>query len=319
MNKSKVIVYGLGGAYQKTKYFLDYTFDILAYADKNWEKFSRQEVIPPANINEYPYEYIYITSLKYSKEIQEELSENYGIDKEKMLTRHNMWWTVHNASTRDEWIIQKIKEIPDGLTLLDAGAGNMPYKQYCNHLNYISQDFGEYDDSACTTGLQIEEWHSRKVDIISDIVNIPLDDKSIDVVLCSEVFEHIKNPVKAVKEFGRIIKKDGILLLTAPFCSLTHMAPYYYANGFSKYWYEENLREAGFEILEVMPYGNWFTYMAQEIERLPYVAERYGKEVDDSCLKLIVEMVHVLMKENEEDKGSNEFLCFGHMVMARKK
>ena len=58
-----------------------------------------------------------------------------------------MWWYVHNPDARDEWIINKIKEIPLGLSLLDVGAGNMPYKKYCNHLNYISQDFGEYDDS----------------------------------------------------------------------------------------------------------------------------------------------------------------------------
>ena len=46
----------------------------------------------------------------------------------------------------------------------------------------------------------------KKCDIISDITNIPLKDQSIEHILCSEVFEHLPNPVLALKELSRIIK-----------------------------------------------------------------------------------------------------------------
>lgn len=263
MEKSRAIVYGLGEVYESSKYYLESAFDILACSDKRWKEFESGEVIAPENIKDYPYEYVYITSKKYSEEIKKELVGKYGISEKKILTIEDVWWNIENSSKRDKWIINKLKEIPAGLTLLDAGAGNMIYKKYCNHLNYISQDFGEYDDLEFEEGLQIKGWHSQKVDIISDVISIPLDDNSVDAILCSEVFEHIKNPIKALGEFARLIRHNGILLLTAPVCSITHMAPYYYANGFSKYWYEENLQEAGFEILEIKPRGNWFTFMAQ--------------------------------------------------------
>lgn len=66
------------------------------------------------------------------------------------------------------------------------------------------------------------------MNILSDITTILELDASFDAVKCIEVFEHIPEPVKAVKEFSRILKPGGILILTAPFCSLTHFAPYYF-------------------------------------------------------------------------------------------
>lgn len=316
--KSKVIIYGLGKGYEQSKVFLEETFDIIAYSDKNWERFQLEGAVAPIKIKEYSYDYVYITSLKYSSEIEQELCGIYRIDKEKILTLNDMWWNIKNASMRNEWIIQKIKEIPAGSRILDAGAGNMPYKKYCQHLSYVSQDFGEYDDSACDVGLQNSEWHSKRVNIISDIVDIPVKDNSFDIILCSEVLEHIKNPNKVLEEFARIIKKDGILLLTAPFCSITHMAPYYYTNGFSEYWYKDNLQEQGFKILEAKPYGNWFEYVAQELIRFPYVAQRYGKIVNDYGANLITQTVKYLLEQSKEDRGSNELLCFGYMVKAVK-
>lgn len=319
--KSKVIIYGLGTEYEKSKYFLESTFDILAYTDRDKSKYLKyNKGIPPEKINDYLFEYIYVTSQKHFDNIKNDLIYKYEVKKEKILNIKDMWWYVHNPDARDEWIINKIKEIPLGLSLLDVGAGNMPYKKYCTHLNYISQDFGEYDDSKDEEGLQIEKWSSQKCDIISDILDIPVVSKSIDVILCSEVFEHIEDPIRALQEFARIIKKNGILLLTAPFCSLTHMAPYYYTNGFSKYWYKTHLQKSGFEILEIVPYGNWFTYMAQEFERFSYVAQRYGKKLEPSINKQVVEIVRSLIMQGLESGGdkSSEILCHGYMIKARR-
>lgn len=127
-----------------------------------------------------------------------------------------------------------------------------------------------------------------------------------------------KNPVLALKEFYRLLKDDGVLILTAPFCSLTHMAPFYYANGFSKYWFIENLKDAGFEILEYKTYGNWFNYIVKELERLPYMANRYGIpiEVMPDC---ILETMKILMKQSESNMGSEEVLCLDSLVYARKQ
>ncbi len=202
---------------------------------------------------------------------------------------------------------------------MDAGAGEMRYKPYCKHLNYISQDFCGYNPNEKKGICDSDKWDTSGVDIISDIIDIPMDDCSVDAILCSEVFEHLKNPVLAIKEFSRIIKTGGELILTAPFCCLTHMAPYFFYNGFSEYWYKEHLKDYGFEIEEIEPYGNFFQYLNQELLRLPKVIEKYcGMEMGKDDIQKVSEVMKALLKYQENDSGSSEILCFGIMVKAKR-
>ena len=165
---------------------------------------------------------------------------------------------THNQAVRDRWIQAQLEALPAGTRLLDAGAGERPYKKHCGHLDYVSQDFGQYDGRGDAAGLQPGQWDNSRLDIVSDITAIPAATASFDAILCSEVFEHIPDPCAALREFARLLKPGGHLLLTAPFCSLTHMAPYYFVNGFSRYWYERLLPAAGFTISELQTNGNFF-------------------------------------------------------------
>jgi len=152
-----------------------------------------------------------------------------------------------NSKKRNEWLEQKLNELTPGLKILDAGAGDGNKKKYCKHLDYISQDIAEYDGIQEDEGLQTGKVDYSNLDIVSDITNIPLDDKSLDAILCVEVIEHIPNPLDAFHEFNRLLKEGGVIILTAPFNSLTHYAPYHYSTGFSKYYYERHLPDFNFE------------------------------------------------------------------------
>jgi len=55
--------------------------------------------------------------------------------------------------------------------------------------------------------------------IASDITNLPVADNSYDVVLCSEVIEHLSSPVLAIGELVRIARKY-VVISTAEFCPL---------------------------------------------------------------------------------------------------
>ena len=50
-----------------------------------------------------------------------------------------------NENNRDKWIISVLKKLSKGTKLIDAGAGQCRYKQYCNNIEYVSQDFNQYD------------------------------------------------------------------------------------------------------------------------------------------------------------------------------
>ena len=223
-----------------------------------------------------------------------------------------------NESAREKWIEATLKKIPEGLTILDAGAGESQFKKYCSHLKYIAQDFGEYHGEG-DVGLQTGTWDNTKLDIVSDILSIPLPDHSMDAIMCTEVLEHIPDPIGAIKEFNRLVKPGGYILLTAPFASLTHFAPYHFASGFSRFFYEKYLPENNFEITELQLNGNFFEYIAQENRRIKSVAKKYAGEKLGIFQKIIIHLnLVVLQALSKKDKGSSELLCYGIHVFARK-
>ncbi|MDW8206034.1 MAG: methyltransferase domain-containing protein [Cytophagales bacterium] len=225
-----------------------------------------------------------------------------------------------NEKVRHEWIVAKLQALPSGLRLLDAGAGEQKFKPYCHHLHYVSQDFCQYDGVGDGKGLQTGSWNYKGIDIISDITNIPEPDASFDAILCTEVLEHVPHPILALQELARLLKPMGHLIITAPFCSMTHFAPYHFCTGFNKYFYQHHLELLGLQIQEMMANGNFFEYIAQELRRLPLLTQQYGQQVPDEEEALVIRsLLKLLEKYSEKIPESSDLLCFGYHIYAIKK
>lgn len=225
-----------------------------------------------------------------------------------------------NESNRRDWVRQALSALPAGARILDAGAGSQQYKSMCAHLRYVSQDFGKYDGVGDRTGLQKGTYEYGKTDIISDIERIPEPDGSFDAILCTEVFEHIPSPETAIREFSRLLKIGGYLILTAPFASLTHYAPYHFFSGFNRYFYEHFLPKSGFTIIEISKNGNLFDFLAQEISRMDSVARKYaGARLGLMYQGLALLLLRRLNTLSRKDSGSGDVLCFGYHVLSRKE
>jgi ubiquinone/menaquinone biosynthesis C-methylase UbiE len=224
-----------------------------------------------------------------------------------------------NQLDRLNWISSRLAALPIGLKILDVGAGELRNKQFCGHLNYVSQDFCQYEGAGDGVALQTGEWDTSSIDLVSDICSIPAPDCSFDIVLCTEVLEHVPDPLEALIEMDRLIKPMGMIVITAPFCSLTHFAPYHFSSGLSRYWYEKHLSSLGYSILEITANGGWFDYLAQEIWRLPWAGKTYSSKALGwlafiSSIPLLI--VLFLMKSFGRD--SSELVTFGWHVIARK-
>lgn len=226
-----------------------------------------------------------------------------------------------NVQNRLDWVSRQLAGLPAGTTLLDVGAGERQYEHLCGHLHYTSQDFAQYDGHGNNAGLQMGTWDNSGIDIVSDAASIPTADQSFEAILCTEVLEHVPHPREVLREFARILQPGGRLILTAPFCSHTHFAPFYYYNGFSSYFFDLVLDECGFDVGEIEFNGSYFDYLAQELRRVERVAERYSdaprmRFVDALAYQRVLSRLELCSRL---DRGSAELLAYGLHVRAVRR
>ena len=158
-----------------------------------------------------------------------------------------------NTYNRRQWVARLAARLPAGTRVLDAGAGVGQYRPLFAHCQYKAHDFGR---EPMTVG------NYTPLDFESDIVDIPAPDASFDAVICTEVLEHVPEPIKAVRELARLLRPGGLLLLTAPLGCLLHQEPYIYYGGYSPYWYRRFLGEAGCDVVSIESNQGFFSLFA---------------------------------------------------------
>jgi SAM-dependent methyltransferase len=231
-----------------------------------------------------------------------------------------MFPSLDEERERHAWVRAQLKRVPAGKKILDAGAGECIYKGDCQHLRYVSQDFCQYDGKGNGRGLQRKQWQHPRIDIVCDIEQLTVKSKTFDVVLCTEVLEHIPHPERVIAEFRRVLKFGGVLIMTAPFCSQTHFAPYHYSTGFSKYWYEKVLSENGFSINSMTSIGDYYTCQRTEALRTPSITRTYGKIPGLWICTILPSALAVIYYTllSKLTKGSKEQLTNTYCVVAKR-
>ena len=73
------------------------------------------------------------------------------------------------------------------------------------------------------------------------LINLPMADNSFDIVICTEAIEHTTNPEFAFNELCRILRKNGILILTVP----------------NKFWHWTVIIANYFKLRPYEGYENW--------------------------------------------------------------
>ena len=112
-----------------------------------------------------------------------------------------------------------------------------------------------------------DKYNYGELDYKGDIWNINEVDNYFDNIICTEVFEHIPYPIETVKEFSRLLKPGGKLILTAPSNCLRHMDPYFFYTGFSDNWFDKILKEYDFKLKKIEIVGDYYSWMKVEIYR----------------------------------------------------
>lgn len=173
---------------------------------------------------------------------------------------------VRGALAQTKLLIGDIGRTP---TLLDVGAGECPFKSDIENLGfqYVSHDFGAYQPEASLGGVVDSVWDYGNHDISCDILDIP-EDQTYDVVLCTEVLEHVPRPSEAFDKMVHLVSDGGFLVITAPLQSLLHQAPFWFSPGLSPFWYREISQQNQISVEEITVFGDYADLIAQELARI---------------------------------------------------
>ena len=142
-----------------------------------------------------------------------------------------------------------------GRRTLDIGAQNGPYAAHFPHR------------------VALDIRRGIGVQIIGDTQALGIADATFDVVLCTEVLEHLPEPQQAVDEMFRVLRPGGQLLLTTRFLFPIHDAPHDYFR-YTKYGLRHLLRR--FEILELHEETDAVGTLAVLVQRLGMQAQTLG-------------------------------------------
>jgi SAM-dependent methyltransferase len=67
-------------------------------------------------------------------------------------------------------------------------------------------------------------WNSR-ADVVGDANAVPVDDATFDIVVCTQVLEHLPDPAAAVQELRRIVRPGGRVLASTHGTFVYHPCP----------------------------------------------------------------------------------------------
>jgi SAM-dependent methyltransferase len=133
-----------------------------------------------------------------------------------------------------EKVVSKFIDQKQGLVLADYGCGNMPYQPL------VAPFVAKY------VGIDLPENPRADIHILP-AGQIQMPAQSVDVVLSTQVLEHVEDPALYLSEAHRILKEEGLLILSTHGYWMFHPDP-------TDFWrwtsagLQKVIREKGFEI-----------------------------------------------------------------------
>ena len=180
--------------------------------------------------------------------------------------------------------------------LLDIGCGNKPYE------GLFAGKISSY------TGCDIVQSSKRCVDILCPATQIPVESGSFDTVLTTQVIEHVEDHQALIAESYRVLRPNGILLLSGPMYWPLHEEPYDYFR-FTKYGFRYLLNKFGYEVLDVIPNGGRWALAGQALIHA-FASTRYSRPFFVAAINRIFAWL--------DDHKPDSINTMNYVVIARK-
>ncbi|MDP8257492.1 MAG: class I SAM-dependent methyltransferase [Candidatus Alcyoniella australis] len=124
----------------------------------------------------------------------------------------------------DEYLSRNVSLIPIAGSVLDLG-GNKIRKRG-------AFDIEKYGLRVVYANLSID----KLPDVQTDASYVPFMDNTFDAVICSELLEHVPEPMSVLREAWRLLKPGGLMLICVPFLVPIHGDPDDYGRYTDTFW-----------------------------------------------------------------------------------
>jgi len=140
--------------------------------------------------------------------------------------------------------------------VLDVGAGEAPWRDLMPlGVEYVGVDADLSGEFGMRRQSNITYYDGKR---------LPYDDGSFDYVLCTEVLEHVSDPLAFLADLQRVLRQGGTLILTVPWSARLHHLPYDYGR-FTRFGLAALLKSTGFSGVTIEERGNDITVIANKL------------------------------------------------------
>ena len=194
--------------------------------------------------------------------------------------------------------------------VLDIGCGNKPYEAL------FAGKITSY------TGCDVVQSDKNKVDVICPATQLGFEARTFDTVFSTQVIEHVDDPGKMLTEANRVLRQNGLLILSAPFCWELHEEPYDFYR-YSKYGLSAMLEKAGFEPISIQANGGKWAAVIQLQLNIIY-SEFASKKIGSRLLKFLFTKLGFTTLFNSaglwlDKRSPDALLTLNYVVVAKKR
>lgn len=128
-------------------------------------------------------------------------------------------YTANTIRYRVEWprLFQAFQTVPAAETLFDGGAGSGEFLRLAMKAGFARRVIALEYDAQNFARLEENLGGDPKARLIrGSLLEVPLADASVDMVMSTQVLEHIQQHEQAAAELCRILKPGGYALITVP-------------------------------------------------------------------------------------------------------
>ncbi|HUU00843.1 MAG TPA: methyltransferase domain-containing protein [Myxococcota bacterium] len=205
----------------------------------------------------------------------------------------------------DRPLMRTIKKYARG-NFIDIGCGDMPYR------GTIEKQVEQYDSIDRQT-------RGRLPTYTGDIQDMNMiGDGLYDSAVCLSVLEHVPQPSRALAEIHRILKEDGVVILSVPFLARLHEVPDDYYR-FTGYGLRFLLEQAGFDVQQLTPLGGVFSFLGHQISTAVLCSVWHLPVIKQIAFGLNLWLCVKTCSGLDEWLRTSSILPLGYLCVARKK